>query len=38
MDFQVKDMEIQEFGDVAIATFHLEDRARISQSTNDRAA
>jgi SnoaL-like domain len=26
MDLQPKDMVIQEFGDVAIATFHLDDR------------
>jgi ketosteroid isomerase-like protein len=27
MDIQPKEMRIQVFGDVAIATFHLEDRA-----------
>jgi ketosteroid isomerase-like protein len=27
MDIQPKDMRIQIFGDIAIATFHLDDRA-----------
>ena len=27
MDIQPKDMQIQVFGDIAIATFHLDDRA-----------